>query len=331
MQTVANPTETYLARLGRNKAYAQGLKQLKLPLSALKELQTTRDELTRFLEFVKDPANLERVQHERAGRIFWVLWTVVVLIALGFDSSFTFSSTAASLRDGLSRLLPFVSKGCDFYVALVLGATVLAITLSIRLSTETLKERERLNAIPADSSEIEDLLGSIKRKKAVRTGWAAVLTVLLATAAVSDLMTLRAYDEIASTTTAAKAGKPVEDNLALSSTAAHAQMLQLVTPYAVTAVLHFLVLFLPLPTSSPFLPYPCPPRRTEAGIRRVQRKIGFTGRQIYAIILAIPHEAARSQLIGILGEEERAAVNYGVGRPVFNGSCNGNGDLGRHP
>ena len=319
------PPETYSSRIGRHKAYTQGLRHLKPRMATLKKLLARHDELAKFLEFLQKPGNFERVQRERAARAFWVLWFIILVIALGFDSTFTFSSTAASLRDTLSRLLPFVSARLDFFVALAFGATVLAITLGVRLSTETLKDRERLNAMAADSPEVEDLLASMRRKKAARRGWAVVLTVLLAIAAISDLMAIRAYDQIASTTGAHPAASIADANPAISSTAARAQMLQLVTPYAVTDALHFLLLFVPLPSSSPFLPYPCSPQRAEKNMRRVSRRIGDTGRLIYETVAAVPHEMARDQLVGIFGEEERTAVNNAVGRVVFDGSFKGNG------
>jgi hypothetical protein len=311
-------TETYPARLRREAAYARGRARLRPLIIALHRQMTTREELLEYRQFLQTPANLERAQRERAGQVLWFLWVMICALALMFDSSFTFSSTAASLRDGLSHVLPFVSSGLDFFVALALATTVLAITTTVRISTEASQERRCLNRIAADSPEVPDLVTSIHRKRNVRAGWAAMLTVLLATAALSELLAIRAYQELAQTAratmTIANAG---QENAFVSNAESYASVLALITPYTVTAVLHFLVLFLPLPSSSPFLSYPCSPDRIDATLRRVDQAIRDTGRELYDRVLTIPNESARSQLVGILGEDERGAVNRAVGRPVF--------------
>jgi hypothetical protein len=69
------------------------------------------------------------------------------------------------------------------------------------LSTESLKQREQLNVTPADSAEVPVLLASIRPKKFVRTALEVILTVLLATVAISDLQTIQAYSEMDSSAT----------------------------------------------------------------------------------------------------------------------------------
>lgn len=322
MPAATTSNETYPARVRRETVYALGRARLQPLISALRGQLTARAELIDYRQFLQAPVNLEQVQRERGGRIFWVLWATLCLVALAFDTCFTFSSTAASLRDGLSRILPVVSGRLDFFVSAALAATILAITIAIRVATEAAPDRQRLNTIPADSPEVTDLVASIQRRQSVRTGWAAVLGVLLIAAALSDFLTIQAYQQIATSTSTAKsaAAPGIQESHLVSTAASSAAILALVTPYLTTFILHTLLLFLPLPASSLFLRYPCSPNRVEGHIRRVDNALRVTGRRIYDTVLAVPDETARRQLVGDLGEDERLAVNQALGRTVFQGS-----------
>jgi hypothetical protein len=314
--------ESYGDRQILTSEFERGRKQLRRPLQHLRTLLSCRIELMEYGKKLQIPDFYGRVERERAGRVLWLLWAVVTITALGFDTSFTFSSTAASLRDSLSRLFPFASSHLDFWVALVVSVTVLSITLSVRLSTESLKQREQLNLTPADSAEVPMLLASIQRKKFVRTAWAAALTVLLATAAISDLLTIQAYSEMGNSPAPVKARSLVQED-DVSFRATFAQMLQLVTPYGITTVLHFLILFVPLPASSPFLPYPCAPDGIERALRRVDQRIGHTGKQLFEIVMALRNDTVRTQLLAILGQDESGAVKAAVGDRFFDDLSSG--------
>lgn len=318
--TTTTPTvETYPARVRRETAYALGRSRLQPLIGALRRQLTARIEFAEFRQFLQGPGNLEQVQRERAGRIFWVILAGIAVLTIVFDICFTFSSTAASLRDQFSRILSAASGRLDFLVSAALALTILAITIAIRIATETAQDRQRLNTISADSPEIPDLIASVRRRQQYRTGWAAVLAAFLAAAALSDVLTIQAYQGIVdssrggtSTTAPGKA-----DNSIVTGAASGAAILALVTPYGVTFVLHTLLLFLPLPSSSPFLRYPCAPSRIDALNRRVEDALRETGRRIYDVVLSVPDETARRQLVGDLGEDERAAVNQALGRTVF--------------
>lgn len=297
-------TETYPQQVQRHRVFGRTESQLQSWLPKLDWHSARRATVQAFQKKLTDPAFAQQVEIERRSQMVWVVWILVFCLTPPFDTLFTFGQIAAFLRDSFGLSLPLTPVYQQQAIAITLALTVLIVTICIRFATESHDDRERLNKIAANASEVPELVKSMSRKARLRLAWATILAILLASAVIAEILTIAIYNKFSDRDSVSDAVSPLS-------------CLALATPYTITFVLHSLLLFLPWPSSGLTLGYPCSPRSIEKELRKANKGVEQAARGIYLVFISVSDQIVHSQLAGLLTYRQVRELNESMGRTVL--------------